>query len=115
MGNLVYSSHALPRDISQITNNQRLMENTGFNRPNIDTPKAPPSEATVSIPLKHLNGMLECLSYGKDYAQECLSDHDVRFGRTTRKNKMTAAGMQDDIEYMEDMIKWAEAHIGVDK
>lgn len=69
------------------------------------------SPLEIKVEASHLSGILECLKHGKDYAMECLADHEVKLGRSTRKNETAAVDMKKDIEYMEDIIKWVEAYL----
>ena len=43
---------------------------------------------------------------GVEYAAECLQEHDKRFGRTTRKNKLLAEIMEKDIAQMRLSLEW---------
>lgn len=40
---------------------------------------------------------VECLKVAVENTQELLSDHDERFGRDTRKNKLTAERLESEI------------------
>lgn len=40
---------------------------------------------------------VECLKIAVENTQELLSDHDERFGRDTRKNKLTAERLESEI------------------
>jgi hypothetical protein len=42
---------------------------------------------TISIPEQDLRNILDCLESGLESSQELLIQHDVNFGRTTKKIK----------------------------
>tara|TARA_R110001599_G_scaffold337126_2_gene555291 strand:- start:267 stop:518 length:252 start_codon:yes stop_codon:yes gene_type:complete len=49
------------------------------------------------VDLMHLRFMKDCVELAREYAHEVLTDHDARLGRTTRSNKITAEGIEEDI------------------
>jgi len=55
-----------------------------------------------------LRSMRDCIELAREYAQEVLTDHDTRLGRTTRSNKITAEGIESDIRLISETLKKAE-------
>ena len=58
-------------------------------------------ELKVTLNANNFMGAFESLEIGKEYAQEVLQNHLVTLGETTRKNKMTADLIRQDIDKME--------------
>jgi hypothetical protein len=46
---------------------------------------------------------------GLEYVRECLDAHDAALGRTTRKNKVWAETMENDIRHMERTLAMLKA------
>lgn len=59
----------------------------------------------IQIPEQDLRNILDCLESGLESTQELLIQHDVNFGRTTKKNKMLAEIMESEIERTKTVIK----------
>lgn len=62
----------------------------------------------LTIELDDFIIMRRLIEEGQDYAKSALSDHDVALGRTTRKNKMWAEQMENDIGRMQGMLEKME-------
>jgi hypothetical protein len=65
----------------------------------------------IQIPEQDLRNILDCLESGLESSQELLIQHDVNFGRTTKKNKMLAEMMQSEIERTKTAIKQLESSL----
>lgn len=52
----------------------------------------------VTIPMETLLAAIEALDVGWEYSREALWDHEIRLGRTTRRNLMTAEMIEADQE-----------------
>ena len=52
--------------------------------------------------------LYQSLEAGKEYAQEVLQNHLVSLGETTRKNKMTADMIREDISKIEILLEEME-------
>jgi len=48
---------------------------------------------------------IDSIKNGLEYARECLSQHDISFGRTTYKNRTWAETIEGDIVQMEKTLK----------
>lgn len=49
------------------------------------------------VDLMDLRNMKDCVELAREYAHEVLTNHDTRLGRTTRSNKITAEGIENDL------------------
>ena len=58
----------------------------------------------IQIPEQDLRNILDCLESGLESSQELLIQHDVNFGRTTKKNKMLADILESEIERTKNSI-----------
>lgn len=67
---------------------------------------------TISIPEQDLRNILDCLESGLESSQELLVQHDVNFGRTTKKNKMLANILESEIERTKSSITLLKNSIG---
>ncbi len=67
---------------------------------------------TISIPEQDLRNILDCLESGLESSQELLIQHDVNFGRTTKKNKMLANILESEIERTKSSITLLKNSIG---
>ena len=59
------------------------------------------SDEIISINRDTVLAAIVGMEAGLEYARECLSQHDVNLGRTTRQNRTWAETMEDDIRRME--------------
>lgn len=57
------------------------------------------------ILLDTINAVCNALQAGIENTQELLADHDVRLGRTTRSNRMTAERLEDEIAEMKTALE----------
>lgn len=58
-------------------------------------------ETIIELKGNTIMAIYESLEIGKEYAQEVLQNHLVTLGETTRKNKMTADLIRQDIDKIE--------------
>ncbi len=56
------------------------------------------NEQQVTIPMETLNASIEAIRTGWEYAREALAEHDVKLGRTTRRNRIQAEVIEADID-----------------
>jgi hypothetical protein len=61
-------------------------------------------EAAVAISMSDLKSIREALVVGVDWTRQVLIEHETQFGRTTRKNRMTAEMIEKDIQSIQDQI-----------
>lgn len=59
----------------------------------------------VTILKDHIYFAIPALEIGIENTEELLSDHEQRFGRTTRKNRMTAERLEREITQMKLALK----------
>jgi Ribonuclease G/E len=59
----------------------------------------------IQIPEQDLRNIFDCLESGLESTEELLIQHDVNFGRTTKKNKMLANILESEIERTKTVIK----------
>ena len=52
-----------------------------------------------------LKNTVDGLTSGLEYAEMALQDHEIKLGRTTRKNKMWAEQIERDIDFLQKTIK----------
>lgn len=86
------------------------------NKPFIENKLGPPKDMSELELLGHqaehwriekftLLNVLDSLAAGLDHAQTALAEHDVNYGRTTRKNKPWAETLESDIRNIKKSIK----------
>lgn len=57
-----------------------------------------------SVDKSDIYSSIYCVSAGLDYTRELLSQHEDNLGRSTRKNRMWAEQMENDIRAMETLL-----------
>ena len=59
------------------------------------------------VDLMDLRSMKDCIELAREYAHEVLTDHDTKLGRTTRSNKITAEGIENDLRKITAILEKA--------
>jgi hypothetical protein len=59
-----------------------------------------------TAPKDYFYAAIKAVDDGLSYANECLAQHDLSLGRTTRKNKTWAETMEADIRHMTQTLAW---------
>jgi len=56
------------------------------------------NEVRKEIPLSVVNEAIEIIHTLRDNTLELLADHDARFGRTTKKNRLIANALESELQ-----------------
>lgn len=61
-----------------------------------------------AIALENLNAVREALQIGLENTEQVLTDHDIKLGRTTRSNRLTAERLEAEVKSVQETIKLLE-------